>query len=72
MVSDDIGPMHLAGFVRTPMVSPWVPSDPEEVWQAGAPDFGVTDSDLPCKPCCRNQYNGDGAGPLFPTPNRSS
>ena len=71
MVSDDIGPMDLAGFVRTPTVSPWASSDPEEVRQVDAPVVGATGSDLPCRPRCSNQYTGDGAGALLPTPKRS-
>jgi heptosyltransferase-2 len=66
VVTNDTGPMHLAGAVGTPTVSLWGPSDPEEVRQVGAPDFRVTGPDLPCKPCYRNECGRRGAGTLLP------
>ncbi len=65
LVTNDTGPMHLAGSVGTPTVSLWGSSDPDEVRQTGAPDFGVTGPDLPCKPCYRNHCRRKGAGTLL-------
>lgn len=65
LVTNDTGPMHLAGAVGTPTVSLWGSSDPREVRQTGAPDFGVTGPDLPCKPCYRNHCARRGPGTLL-------
>ncbi|MEX2466416.1 MAG: glycosyltransferase family 9 protein [Gemmatimonadota bacterium] len=65
LVTNDTGPMHLAGAVGTPTVSLWGSSDPNEVRQTGAPDFGVTGPDLPCKPCYRNHCARRGAGTIL-------
>jgi len=66
VVTNDTGPMHLAGAVGTRTVSLWGPSDPEEVRQVGAPDARVTGRGLPCKPCYRNHCARRGAGTLLP------
>ena len=66
LVTNDTGPMHLAGSVGTPTVSLWGSSSPDEVRQTGAPDFGVTGPDLPCKPCYRNHCHRKGPGTLLP------
>jgi len=65
LVTNDTGPMHLAGAVGTPTVSLWGSSSPDEVRQTGAPDFGVTGPDLPCKPCYRNHCARKGEGTLL-------
>ncbi len=65
VVTNDTGPMHLAGAVGTPTVSLWGPSDPTEVRQTGSPDARVTGPDLPCKPCYRNRCARHGAGTLL-------
>lgn len=65
LVTNDTGPMHLAGAVGTPTVSLWGSSDPDEVRQTGAPDFGVTGADLPCKPCYRNHCPRRGSGTIL-------
>jgi len=65
LVTNDTGPMHLAGAVGTSTVSLWGSSSPDEVRQTGAPDFGVTGPDLPCKPCYRNHCARKGAGTLL-------
>lgn len=65
VVTNDTGPMHLAGAVGTPTVSLWGPSDPTEVRQTGSPDARVTGPDLPCKPCYRNHCARRGAGTLL-------
>jgi heptosyltransferase II len=65
LVTNDTGPMHLAGAVGTPTVSLWGSSDPDEVRQTGAPDFGVTGPPLPCKPCYRNHCPRRGAGTIL-------
>lgn len=65
LVTNDTGPMHLAGAVGTPTVSLWGSSSPDEVRQTGAPDFGVTGPPLPCKPCYSNECSRRGAGTLL-------
>jgi lipopolysaccharide heptosyltransferase II len=65
VVTNDTGPMHLAGAVGTPTVSLWGPSDPQEVRQLGAPDRRVTGAALPCKPCRRNHCTRRGAGTVL-------
>jgi ADP-heptose:LPS heptosyltransferase len=65
VITNDTGPMHLAGAVGTPTVSLWGPSDPEEVRQLGAPDTRVTGTALPCKPCRRNRCGRRGAGTVL-------
>jgi ADP-heptose:LPS heptosyltransferase len=65
VVTNDTGPMHLAGAVGTPTVSLWGPSDPREVRQVGAPDVRVTGPGLPCKPCYRNDCARRGPGTLL-------
>ena len=64
-VTNDTGPMHLAGAVGTPTVTLWGSSDPDEVRQIGAPDKRVTGPELPCKPCYRNECRRRGAGTLL-------
>jgi heptosyltransferase-2 len=66
VVTNDTGPMHLAGAMGTPTVSLWGPSEPGEVRQVGAPDTRVTGPDLPCKPCRRNACGRLGPGTLLP------
>ena len=65
VVTNDTGPMHLAGAVGTPTVSLWGPSDPNEVRQVGATDIRVTGAELPCKPCYRNHCMRRGRGTLL-------
>jgi heptosyltransferase-2 len=65
VVTNDTGPMHLAGAVGAPTVSLWGSSDPAEVRQAGAPDTPVTGPPLPCKPCYRNHCHRRGRGTLL-------
>ena len=65
LVTNDTGPMHLAGAVGTPTVSLWGSSDPDEVRQTGAPDFGVTGPGLPCKPCYKNHCPRRGGGTIL-------
>jgi lipopolysaccharide heptosyltransferase II len=65
VVTNDTGPMHLAGAVGAPTLSLWGPSDPVEVQQVGAPDIQVTGPALPCKPCYRNRCGRSGAGTLL-------
>jgi heptosyltransferase-2 len=62
VVTNDTGPMHLAGAVGTPTVTVWGPSDPREVGQRGALDVRVTGPELPCKPCHRNHCPRRGRG----------
>lgn len=65
VVTNDTGPMHLAGAVGARTVSLWGPSDPDEVRQVGAADVRVTGPDLPCKPCYRNHCGRRGSGTLL-------
>ena len=65
VVTNDTGPMHLAGAVGTPTVTLWGPSDPHEVRQVGAPDVRLTGPSLPCKPCYRNHCGRRGAGTIL-------
>jgi heptosyltransferase-2 len=65
VVTNDTGPMHLAGAVGTPTVSLWGSSDPREVRQTGSDDTPVTGADLPCKPCYRNHCHRRGRGTLL-------
>jgi lipopolysaccharide heptosyltransferase II len=66
VVTNDTGPMHLAGAVGVPTVTLWGPSDPAEVCPVGARDARVTGAELPCKPCFRNQCPRSGAGTVLP------
>ena len=66
VVTNDTGPMHLAGAVGTPTVTLWGPSDPAEVCPVGARDAQVTGAPLPCKPCFKNECPRSGAGTLLP------
>jgi heptosyltransferase-2 len=65
VLTNDTGPMHLAGAVGAPTVSLWGSSDPGEVRQAGAADTRVTGAALPCKPCYRNHCRRRGRGTLL-------
>lgn len=65
LVTNDTGPMQLAGAVGTPTVSLWGPSNPDEARQMGAPDFGVSGPLLPCRPCYKNECFRRGAGTLL-------
>jgi len=62
LVTNDTGPMHLAGIVHTPTVSLWGPSDPGEVRPTGSIDHPVEGPSLPCRPCYRNQCPRTGRG----------
>jgi ADP-heptose:LPS heptosyltransferase len=66
VVTNDTGPMHLAGAVGTPTVTLWGPSDPGEVCPVGARDERVTGDALPCKPCFKNRCPRSGEGTLLP------
>jgi heptosyltransferase-2 len=65
VVTNDTGPMHLAGAVGVTTVTLWGSSDPAEVRPVGARDARVTGAPLPCKPCFRNQCPRSGAGTLL-------
>ena len=65
VITNDTGPMHLAGAVGTPTVSLWGSSDPREVRQTGAADAQVSGPALPCKPCYRNHCSRRGKGTLL-------
>jgi heptosyltransferase-2 len=65
LVTNDTGPMHLAGAVGTPTVTLWGSSSPAEVRPVGARDARVTGPDLPCKPCFKNHCPRTGSGTLL-------
>lgn len=65
VVTNDTGPMHLAGAVGAPTVTLWGPSDPAEVCPVGARDARVTGTPLPCQPCFRNECPRSGTGTLL-------
>lgn len=65
VITNDTGPMHLAGAVGTATVSLWGSSDPGEVRQTGATDLPVTGPDIPCRPCYRNECHRRGRGTLL-------
>lgn len=65
VVTNDTGPMHLAGAVGTPTVTLWGPSDPAEVRPVGARDARVTGAPLACKPCFKNTCPRSGTGTLL-------
>jgi len=66
LVTNDTGPMHLAGAVGTPTVTLWGSSSPAEVRPVGARDARVTGPDLPCKPCFKNHCPRTGSGTILP------
>jgi heptosyltransferase-2 len=65
VLTNDTGPMHLAGAVGAPTLSLGGSSDPAEVRHAGAADTRVTGAALPCKPCYRNHCSRRGRGTLL-------
>lgn len=65
VVTNDTGPMHLAGAVGTPTVSLWGSSDPAEVAQTGSADTRVSGAELPCAPCRRNHCHRRGRGTVL-------
>jgi ADP-heptose:LPS heptosyltransferase len=66
VVTNDTGPMHLAGAVGTPTVTLWGPSDPAEVCPVGARDVRISGAALPCKPCLKNECPRQGVGTSLP------
>jgi heptosyltransferase-2 len=66
VITNDTGPMHLAGAVGTPTVTLWGPSDPAEVCPVGARDVRISGASLPCKPCFKNECPRSGAGTSLP------
>ena len=66
VITNDTGPMHLAGAVGTPTVTLWGPSDPAEVCPVGAHDVRITGAGLPCKPCFKNECPRKGIGTSLP------
>ncbi|HSG07052.1 MAG TPA: glycosyltransferase family 9 protein [Longimicrobiales bacterium] len=65
VVTNDTGPMHLAGALGVPTVTLWGPSDPKEVGPPGPRHARVTGRALPCKPCFKNSCPRSGAGTLL-------
>lgn len=66
LVTNDSGPMHVAGAVGTPTLTLWGPSDPAEVGPPGALHARVDGGGLPCRPCFRNTCPRSGRGTRLP------
>jgi heptosyltransferase-2 len=66
LVTNDSGPMHVAGAVGTPTVTLWGPSDPAEVGPPGSLHVRVEGGALPCRPCFRNTCPRSGPGTRLP------
>jgi len=66
LVTNDSGPMHVAGAVGTPTLTLWGPSDPAEVGPPGSPHVRVDGGALPCRPCFRNTCPRTGPGTRLP------
>ena len=66
VVTNDTGPMHLAGAVGVPTVTLWGPSDPGEVAPPGPRHLCVTGAALRCKPCLKNACPRSGVGTVLP------
>ncbi len=62
LVTNDSGPMHVAGAVGTPTVTLWGPSDPAEVGPPGPRHVRVDGGPLPCRPCFKNTCPRSGPG----------
>lgn len=67
VVTNDTGPMHLAGALGVPTVTLWGSSDPMEVGPPGPRHLRVTGMDLPCKPCFKNHCPRTGRGTVLPS-----
>lgn len=66
VVTNDTGPMHLAGAVGTPTVTLWGPSNPAEVHPVGAAeDVRMAGPPLPCQPCFKNRCPRSGSGTML-------
>lgn len=66
LVSNDTGPMHLAGLVGSRTVTLWGSSSPREVRPVGARDLQVTGDRIPCMPCKKNHCPRSGTGYVLP------
>lgn len=62
LVTNDTGPMHLAGLVGTPTVSLWGPSSSAESLPPGARNTALSGEALPCMPCKKNECPRSGPG----------
>lgn len=62
VVTNDTGPMHLAGAVGTPTVTLWGPSDRSVARPVGVRTVEVDGGPLPCRPCHKNECPRSGAG----------
>jgi len=65
LVTNDTGPMHLAGAVGAATLTLWGPSDPEEVAPVGGRDVRISGPRLPCIPCRRNVCPRFGRGEVL-------
>ena len=65
LVTNDSGPMHLAGAVGTPTVSLWGAGNPRETGPLGARHRMLRHADLPCVPCVRNRCPRHGKGTVL-------
>ncbi len=66
VITNDTGPMHLAGAVGATTVTLWGPSDPDEVRPVGTRTTEVRGPALPCWPCFKHDCPRTGAGTVLP------
>lgn len=66
LVTNDTGPMHLAGAVGTRTLSLWGSSSPGEVQPVGSEDARVQGEPIPCAPCRKNDCARSGPGTILP------
>ena len=69
LVTNDSGPMHLAGAVGTPVVAMMGAGDPAATGPLG-PVRALLVADLPCVPCVKNVCPRSGTGFLLPEAER--
>ncbi|MDP2956605.1 MAG: glycosyltransferase family 9 protein [Longimicrobiales bacterium] len=66
VITNDTGPMHLAGAVGARTVTLWGPSDPDEVAHQGEAQPWARGAGLPCQPCFKNHCPRSGPGTMLP------
>lgn len=70
LVTNDSGPMHLAGAVGTPVVAMMGAGDPAATGPLGPVRELLFRADLPCVPCVKNECPRTGIGFLLPEAER--
>jgi len=66
LVTNDSGPLHVAGAVGTPTVSLWGAGDPRVTGPLGPGQRMIRHPELPCVPCTRNVCPRHGRGTWLP------